>query len=257
MKKTIHSIEKALDLIELLSDNKKEMGITEIGKKLNMGLSTVYRMLTTLKNRGYISQNKKTLKYILGTKLFLLGSKVQNIQNFTKLLIPFLEKLSQHTKETVNYGILENRNVIFLNKIECSEALKADVKIGEKIPANCSAVGKSILAYLSEEEFQLLYSDINEKLPIPTYNSISTVEGLKECLKKVKRRGYSTDLEEFKIGINCIGVAILDKKGKAIAGISITGPSSRFNLTRMEKIKNTLINISKEVSKQLDEIIIL
>lgn len=251
---TINSIEKALDLIEFLSDNEKEMGITEIGKTLNIGLSTVYRILTILKNRGYIFQNKKTSKYILGCKLYVLGSKVQAKPNLTELAMPFLQKLSQSTKETINFGILEGRNVVCLSKIESPEALKADIKIGGKLPANCSALGKSLLAYLPEDEFQILYNRNNKKLPVFTPNSISSIGKLKKCLKEVKKRGYSIDVEEFKIGINCIGTAIINNKGKVIAGISVTGPSSRFNLTIMKKVKNTLINISKEISKQLNEI---
>ena len=77
-KEKIKSIEKALDLLELLSDNKKEIGITEINRELHIGLSTIHRILTTLKCRGYIVQNQQTSKYMLGTKLFILGCKVQN-----------------------------------------------------------------------------------------------------------------------------------------------------------------------------------
>jgi len=250
MIKTINSIEKALDLLELLSDNKKEMRITEIGKELHMGFSTVYRILTTLKIRGYILQDKKTLKYMLGSKLFLLGSKLQVTPNLIKIVMPFLRKLSKSTKETINFGILEGRDVVCLSKIESPEALKADVKIGEKLPANCSAIGKSLLSHLPEKEFQMLYSDIHEKLPIFTHNSISSIEELKKCLKEVKKWGYSTDIEEFKNGINCLGVAILNNEGEAIAGISVTGPSSRFDLSAIEKIKNTLLDISKDISNK-------
>lgn len=88
-KEKIKSIEKALDLLELLSDNKKEMSITEIGKELHMGLSTVYRILTTLKCHGYVIQNQQTSKYILGIKLFVLGSKVQSAVNLVKVVTLF------------------------------------------------------------------------------------------------------------------------------------------------------------------------
>ena len=92
----------------------------------------------------------------------------------------------------------------------------------------------------------------NKKLHTFTPNSISSVMELKKCLKKVKRDGYAIDKEEFKIGINCLGVPIINKEGKSIASISVTGPSSRFTLSEMKKLKNTLISISKDISHQLD-----
>ncbi len=253
----IKSIEKALNLLELLSDNKKEMSITEIGKELHMGLSTVYRMLTTLKCHGYVIQNQQTSKYTLGIKLFVLGCKVQSTLNLVKLVTPFLQKLSQNTNESINFAILEGREAVCLSKIESSEVLRTDIKIGERLPAHCTAVGKVLLAFLSERKFTMLYGNDNKKLYTPTPNSISSVMELKKCLKKIKRDGYATDKEEFKIGINCLGVPILNNEGKSIAGISVTGPSSRFNLSEIKKLKNTLISISKDISNQLNRANIL
>lgn len=249
----IKSIEKALNLLELLSDN-KEMSITEIGKKLHMGLSTVYRMLITLKCRGYVIQNQQTSRYTLAIKLFVLGCKVQRAMNLVKLVTPFLQKLSQHTKESINFAILEGREAVCLSKIESLEVLRTDIKIGAKLPAHCSAVGKGLLAFLSEQEFTILYSKDNEKLYTPTPNSISSVMELKKCLKKIKRDGYAIDKEEFKIGINCLGVPIINNEGKSIASISVTGPSSRFTLSEMKKLKNTLISISKDISNQVNRL---
>ncbi len=249
----IKSIKKALDLLELLSDN-KEMGITEISKELHMGISTVYRILTTLKYHDYVIQNQQTSKYTLGINLFVLGSKVQSAANLVELVTPFLQKLSQHTNESINFAILEGREAVCLSKIESSEALRTDIKIGERLPSHCTAIGKVLLAFLPERKFTMLYGEDNKKLHTLTPNSISSVMELKKCLKKIKKDGYAIDKEEFKIGINCLGVPIINNEGKLIAGISITGPSPRFNLSDMKKLKNTLISISKDISNQLNRV---
>jgi DNA-binding IclR family transcriptional regulator len=250
-KEKIKSIEKALDLLELLSDKEKEMRITEITKELHMGISTVYRILTTLKCRNYIVQNRQTSKYMLGAKLFTLGYKVQNTKKLIEVAMPFLQRLSTYTNETINFAILEDREVIYLYKIESKEMLRAGLELGTKIPAHCTSIGKVLLAFLPEQEFMMLYSNNNEKLPTFTPNTISSVEELKKCLKKIKKQGYAIDEEEFKIGVNCLGVPIINNEGKAIASISISGPRSRFNLFKMEKVKNILINMSKDISNQL------
>jgi DNA-binding IclR family transcriptional regulator len=250
-KEKIKSIEKALDLLELLSDNKKEMGITEIGKELHMGFSTIHRIVTTLKYRGYIVQNQQTSKYMLGTKLFILGCKVQNTTKIIKVITPFLQRLSENTNETINFAILEGREAIYLFKIESKETLKAGVEVGTKVAAHCTSLGKVLLAFRPEQEFTMLYPNENEKLTTFTPKSISSVEELKKCLKKIKKQGYAIDKEEFKIGVNCIGVPIINNEGKAIAAISISGPVPRFNLSKMEKVKSMLIALSQDISKQL------
>jgi len=252
-KEEIKSIKKSLDLLELLSDN-KEMGITEISKELHMGISTVHRILTTLKYRGYVIQNQQTSKYTLGIKLFVLGSKVQSAINLVETVTPFLQKLSQNTNESINFAILEGREAVCLSKIESSEVLRTDIKIGERLPSHCTAIGKALLAFLPERKFTMLYGKDNKKLHTFTPNSIYSVMELKKYLKKVKKDGYAIDKEEFKIGINCLGVPIINNEGKSIAGISITGPSSRFNLSEMKKLKNTLISISKDISNQLNRV---
>jgi len=211
-------------------------------------------MLTTLKCRGYVIQNQQTSKYTLGINLFVLGCKVQSAVNLVESVAPFLQKLSQHTSESINFAILEGREAVCLSKIESSELLRTDIKVGARLPAHCTSIGKALLAFLSDREFMTLYNNDNEKLFTPTPKSISSVMELKKCLEKIRRDGYAIDKEEFKIGINCLGVPIINNEGRSIAGISITGPSSRFNLSDMKKLKNTLISISKDISNQLNRV---
>ena len=245
----IKSIEKVLDLLEFLSANQQETGITEISKKLHMGLSTVHRILTTLKSRGYVIQNQQTTKYRLGIRLFELGCAVQSIKRLVEIIKPYLRQLSQSTNETANLAILEGKEVIYVDTIESTEVLRTEIMAGTKTPAHCAALGKVLLAFISDEEFESLYKS-DEPIPSLTYNSISSLEELKKNLKKVKKQGYAVDREEYKIGINCIGVPIFGRNG-AMAAISITGPASRFTIDEMEKVKDKLMTISKEISNQL------
>jgi len=249
-KERIKSIDKVLDLLEFLSLNEQETSITKISKELHMGLSTVHRILTTLKSRGYVIQNQQTAKYRLGIKLFELGCAVQSTKRLVEITKPYLKQLSQSTNETANLAILEGKEVIYLDTIESPEILRTEIMAGTRTPAHCTALGKVLLASFSDGEFENLYKS-DGPLPSLTTNSISSLEELKKNLKKVKEQGYAVDREEYKIGINCIGVPIFGRNGEAIAAISITGPASRFTLNEMEKVKSKLIAISKEISNQL------
>ena len=246
----IKSIDKTLDLLEFLSADEQETGITEINKKLHMGLSTVHRILTTLKSRGYVIQNQQTKKYRLGIKLFTLGFAVQSTKRLIEITKPYLRQLSQSTNETVNLAILEGKEVIYLAKAESSEVLTTNISVGTILPAHCTALGKVLLAFISDQELDILYK-ADEPLPCLTSKSISSLEELKKNLKKVKEQGCAIDREEYKVGINCFAAPVMNNEGIAIMAISITAPASRFTLDEMEKIKGKLMTISKEISNQL------
>jgi len=246
-KEKIKSINKALDVLEFLSANDGEIGIVEISKQLNMGLSTVHRILATLKSRNYIIQNPKTAKYRLGIKLFELGCEVQSTKNLIKMVRPYLRELSRITNETANLAILEDKEVIYLDTIESSETLRTEIRQGTRTPAHCTALGKCLLAFLTDSDFEQLYRR-DEQITSLTPQSISSWSELKRELNKVKEQGYALDLEEYKIGIHCVGVPIFNGKGEAIAAISITGPASRFTGEKMEEAKNQLLIVVKEIS---------
>lgn len=246
-KERIKSIDKALDLLEFLSNNKNEAGISEISQRINMGLSTVHRIITTLKSRGYIIQNQKTLKYRLGIKLFELGCEVQNTKSLIKTIRPYLRRLSKMTKETANLAILEDKEVIYLDTIESSETLRTGIIRGTRSIAHCTALGKVLLSFLSDRDFKRLYESDADVITL-TPHSISSLEELENELKKVKNQGFATDQEESMIGINCVGIPILNQNGEPLAAISITGPASRFTVKKIEEARNILLGVSKEMT---------
>jgi len=175
-----------------------------------------------------------------------LGCEVQSTKNLIKTARPYLQNLSKMTNETVNLAILEGKEVIYLDTIKSSEILRTEIVQGTRIPAHCTSLGKALLAFLSESDFNKLYKS-GYPFTSLTHNSISSLDELKRELKNVKEQGYAFDREEFMTGINCVGVPVFAKE-EAIAAISITGPATRFTIDKMEKEKDILISTSKEIS---------
>jgi len=182
--------------------------------------------------------------------LFELGCAVQSTKRLVEITKPYLRQLSQNTNETANLAILEGEEVVYLDTIGSPEILRTEIMAGTKSLAHCTALGKVLLAFITDWEFESLYKS-DKLLSSLTSKSISSLEELKKNLKKFKEQGYAVDIEEYKIGINCIAVPIFGRNGEAIAAISITGPASRFTIDKMEKAKDRLINISKKISNQL------
>ncbi len=249
-KERIKSIDKSLNILEFLSGYGQEIGIVEISEKLSMGFSTVHRILNTLKSRGYVIQNQSTAKYRLGIKLFMLGSEAQSTKNLIRNIRPYLRELSKITNETVNLAILEDKEVVYIDTIESSEFLRTDISKGTRLPAHSTALGKVLLAFLDNESLNCIY---NKKEPFisMTTKTISSYNQLVEELRIVKERGYATDFEEFKVGINCISYPIFNANKEAIAAISLSGPATRFTFDKIEEKKNILYIKSKQISKNL------
>ncbi len=249
-KETINSIDRALNILLLLYDEQKELGITEIGRRLELYKSTVHRTLTALENKGFIQQNPENGKYWLGMKIYALGMVVGEKMSLKNLLKPYATELSQKFNEAVNVSILDKNSndypkTILILKEEGSTRLQVSPSIGSSSESHCSAVGKCLLAFSPKEVLQNLE---DKEFPIYTKNTLGNWESLSQQLEDIRINGYAIDNEELEIGLTCIAAPIFDQDNKAIAAISLSGPTSRINSkdinTIIKEVKMTAYKIS-------------
>lgn len=242
-KKIIQSIDRALQVLELFSLEKPEWGVTEISKALNIYKSNVHNVLTTLAERGFVIKDSKTDKYKLGIKFFELGSVVIKNMDLRKIAHPHIEELSKEFNETVHLGILDKGRVVSIEREESDKGLCSHIEIGKRTHLHCTAVGKAIMAYLSEDEINLI---IREKgLEKFTGNTITIKKDLENEFKKIREQGYAVDNMEHEEGVRCVAGPIRDYTGKVIASMSISGPAFRIN-------ENNTPNIAKKVREYCD-----
>ena len=244
----LSSTKKVFTILEILCEE-HEKSISELAKRLNLQRSNVHRILATLSHLGYLEQNPDTRNYSASLKIFELGNAVINRKGLLSVAHPFLEKLAKQFRETANLGYLNKREVIYLDKVESTESLRMDTKVGFRVPAYCTAIGKILLAYLSEAKLKD-YLKGHNILQLTT-NTINSSEKLKKSLKQIKEQGYAIDDEEFYEGVRCISSPIIDHTGKVIASVSIAGPSVRMNNDKLAQIKKSLLGVTDEISKKL------
>jgi IclR family KDG regulon transcriptional repressor len=243
----INSLEKATKILELLAKS-GELSVSEIGRKLGMHRSATHRFLATLRHLGFLEQSEDS-KYRLSFKLFELGINVVNRLEVRKIVHPFLVDLGFQYQETVNFGIMEGLEVIYIDKVESPHLLRIDMGIGCRVPSYCSSLGKAILANRPEKEVMSLLR--RAKLERRTSKTITSLPELLEHLRKIRVQGYSIDDEEFELGIRCIAAPIFDYTGHRIAAIGLSGPSIRMTDEKIEKIKPDLLAVSKTISLRL------
>jgi IclR family KDG regulon transcriptional repressor len=242
----INSIVKVFKLLEVLV-TKSEFELTELCRVLKLPKTTIHRMLLTLESLEYVKHEKS--RYMSSFKLFELGSKSVNNNTFFEIAHPLLLRLSEKTMETVNLGVLDNDDIIYIDIVGSKHALSFYPPIGSRHKAHQTALGKAILAFLPEEEILSIFS---RRALIPsTRKSIKTFSALKEDLKLIRQRGYAVDDEEVDRDVRCTGAPIFDYKGNVIAGLSISGPSSRIKRKDFKRLGKLVIETSQSISRKV------
>jgi IclR family KDG regulon transcriptional repressor len=245
----VKSVSRALDIINIVSSEKDGLGVTEIAKQMDINKSSVYRILSTLVQYGYMEQDEETSRYKLGYKFLELSSKLLESIDLRKEAKPYLQELEKETNEVIHLVVYDQGEVIYIEKLEGTETLRMHSKVGKRAPMHCTAVGKAILAHLPSN----VVLDILERKGMPRHTD-KTITDQDEFLKElaqVKQKGYALDLEENEYGIRCIAVPIFDHAGKVIAAVSISGPTIRMTDERIEQLQERMRQIGKQISARL------
>jgi len=246
----IQSVMHALDILEAFKGSKEDLGVTEISKMLRLHKNNVFRVLATLETRGYIEQNKLTGNYRLGIKTFELGQTFLSQTGLLKQARPVMDDLVKSCNETVYVGVLREDRVVYLDIAETTQSVRVANRVGALLPAHCTAVGKAQLAYLSQDELDRIFT--KAKLPAFTKHTLTEKDKLINHLRDVAKKGYSLDLEEFEVDVNCIGVPVMDYTGRVVAGICISGPGCRMAKKMMEtELLPQVRAAGAEISKRL------
>ncbi|WP_400162435.1 IclR family transcriptional regulator [Brevibacillus sp. TJ4] len=245
----IQSVDRAIDIIELFTASTPELSVKEISERLHLSKSTVHGLIKTLEYRGLLEQNLENQKYRLGLKLFELGNLVGNQLDIRKLSSTVIHKLVEQVKETVHLTILDKHEVVYVEKLEGPSSLRMYSQIGKRAPMYCTGVGKAILAYLDEQRVD----DILRTTEMVSYTpyTITTVEGIKTELQRIRENGYATDDQEIELGLRCFAAPIFNHEGNAVASISCAGPINRIVYTKESEIAGYVKEAAAEISRKL------
>ena len=245
----VKSLIKALRILEELAEH-GALGVTELGQRLGMGLSTVHRLLGTLRGKGYVLTDPTTSRYMLGGTVARLGDSISRQSPLLKLGTAAVEELSRQCNESVNLAVLDGTDVVYSARHESSYSLRSTSVLGGRWPAHATALGKALLADLTESDVLRLYGR-NPRLRKLTPKTISDLKRLLAELTVVRRAGVAEDREENSIGVRCVAVPIRGASGQAVAALSVSGPISRMTSERINALKSDLRRAGAEFSAKL------
>lgn len=233
MKQTIQSVDRAFEILETLAMEPSGFSIKVLSEKLMLNKSTVHRILSTLMAWGYVEKNLETKRYKIGPKIINLGSiYLNNIELKTEAL-PHLHRLKEQTGQVAHLAIIENGDVVYLDKIEVVNTLRMYSKIGKRALCHNTGLGKAMMAFMPSEDVEWILTE--KGLPQITEKTITDPKILRDQLAAIRQSGWAMDNEENELGIRCAAAPVFDYTGHVIAAISSTGPLSIYTQEHLEE----------------------
>ncbi|MFJ2158806.1 IclR family transcriptional regulator [Streptomyces sp. NPDC087856] len=215
-------LEKAALILDCFSPSGGPYRLSELSEHTGLPKPTVHRLAADLVRLGWLERSGP--RYLLGAKLFELGSLVPHRRDLRETALPFLQDLFEATRETIHLGVREGMEVVYLERIHGHEALRLPSRIGGSLPLTCTAVGKALLAFSGAE---LTDEVLSHPLPSLTPHSITDPARLRMTLEKIQVSGLAYEEQEAALEVSCIAAPVF-AGDTAVAALSVAVPRSRF-----------------------------
>jgi IclR family acetate operon transcriptional repressor len=245
----VQSLSRALKLLNALSYYAQGLSLSEVASEVGLPNSTAHRLLTTLQNERYVRFDSERSVWLIGVQAFRVGSTFVRSRDLVSIARPYMRRLMNQCGETVNLGILDRGEIIYLAQVETQKMMRAIAGPGGRAPVHCSGIGKALLAHLSPEQADQIMAGITWQ--VETANTISSEEAMRRHLPSILSTGYAIDDEENAVGLRCVASAIFDEHEEPIAAISAFGPATRLTDPRVPALGALVAAISDEITCEI------
>jgi len=244
----LQTIQKAGELLALFDREHADWGVREVAVKLKMAKSSTHDLMASLAQLGFLNKTADN-RYRLGWRLVTLSETLLATTELLKEARPVMEELAAQYQETIHLAVLDGTQAVYVDKLEGKQAVRVELtSLGARLYAHCSALGKVLLAYRSEEDVKRIIRTAG--LPGFTPNTITNEDDLGQALAKIRKQGYAYDLEEILLDLCCVGAPIYNHTGQVIAAISMSLPAFRFRRSQTE-YRDAIVRTAKIISERL------
>jgi IclR family KDG regulon transcriptional repressor len=221
---TVKAGRRMMAVLDYIARADGEVGVSDISRDLDLAPSTAHRLLATLVAGGLVQQDSNR-KYRLGVKLIALGHAAQERLDLRAEALEAMRELAHRTHTEVNLAQLDEGDVLYIEKVTDAAPFALTIRVGQRRPAYCRALGKVLLAHLPHDEVQ---KRVGTSLPRRTPQTITNFDALMAHLAGVRDRGYAVDREESETGWICLAAPVRDATGQVVAALSASGPASQM-----------------------------
>ena len=246
----INSILRANAVLRCLARESGGLRVGTIARRLGLDRTTVFRLIVTLEQCGFVERAADTKEIKLGVGVFEIGSAYLRTTDLHSVARPVMIELAHRVKEAVHWAILSGDQAVCIDKIDSPRGLGTTSKIGRGVPLNSGSVGKVLLAFQPDEAREQLLATI--PLPRLTDRTVTSAAALRDELAGIRRRGYSLSLGEGEADMACAAAPIFDHDRRIIAGLSIGGPLQRFAEAETAKfLVESLLDATHQISEKM------
>ncbi|CAB3394533.1 IclR family transcriptional regulator [Kyrpidia spormannii] len=247
----IKSVDHVVNILNCFTPEKAELGISELTSQLKMNKSTIHHIVKSLCEQKVLVQTPSK-KYRLGSKILDWGRSVSPLSKLLQVASPFMESLVKTTGETVHLAVLEGPEVYYLAKLRPPRAIRIETKIGGRMPAYCTGLGKAQLAFQPERHLRQIAAG---HLTPMTPNTIVDAVRFYEEMQSIRRQGYAVDNEEYEVGLYCIAAPIRDARDQVIAALSIAGPEVRIRAEAEHSLSRLVKKVALQISEKISTVV--
>lgn len=241
----IKSLDRAMGVFDHVS-RASGKNLTSIADDLGQSPATVYRILVTLEGRGLVEFDAVEQLWHIGPRAFEIGARFLRRTSLVERARPVMRRLMEATGETANLGIEREGSVLFVSQVETHESIRAFFPPGTLSPLHASGIGKALLAHMDDDRRQRhLASGPRQAF---TERTLTDRAALEAEMRLIRGRGFAVDDEERTPGMRCIAAPVFDINGEVVAGISVSGPTTRVSGTALERLSRPVIEAAAQLT---------
>lgn len=242
-----NTLVKGLQLLEVLARSEGALGVSELATRLALGKSNVHRLLQALVELGYVQKNEQRGTYQASLKLWEIGTAMAARLGIKTHALEAMEQLLRSTRETVHLSVLDGDEVVYVHKLDSPEPVRAYSEVGGRAPAWCVATGKAILAW--QPEGHLL--GLAQRLQRYTPRTITDPAEFQREMERVRVNGYAVNRGEWRETVWGIAAPVRNGDGGVVAGIGISGPSTRMKPGLIKDLAAEVVRAAAVVGQRL------
>lgn len=243
---------RVLDILEhLASEGGAGKTLTELSVALDAPKSSLFPILHTLAQRRYVRLDRETGRYSVGISAYVLGEAYEagRRESILRRVQELMEQVARRCEEPCQLAILDGENVLYIGKADSDQAIRMISRLGSRLPANATALGKALLSGLEDDEVRQRFS---QGLPRLTDHTITDLEPLLAQLKQVRENGIAWEEEESTPHLCCVAVP-LRQRGSVFAALSVSMPLFRATPEKREGVSNCLREVASEINTLAEE----
>jgi DNA-binding IclR family transcriptional regulator len=247
-KYSLESIDRMIAVLNAL-ESAHDQSLEQVARGAGLSESTALRYLMSLAKHDFVERNARSGSFRLGLRLFRLGTLAVDRRDVVGLARPAMEAMLKSFGESVNLATRQAGSIVLISVLDSPNPVRKGSRVGETDVWHATSLGKALLGAMPVAEAEEILRGVT--LTGFTPNTMTTIDAVLRDLQAIRHRGYSIDDEEAVEGLRCVGAAIRDHEGNATYALSVSGPKSRMNYSRIQEIGHTLAERAAQLSNAL------